>query len=395
MEINELKIVFYAIPVYQLFYFTIQVLITQKPAATRVSMGVFMLSISILATFVAVKANNSISMHVVMPLALFLAASLPFTLYRYLFGMHINSNPNSMALLLKGLSLPLLILPAIYFILNTSLAGTRHPSSVSEAHKTLLGSGGAVFTTVFLLAVIYYLFWQLKNAALIYKLSRTTTQHPNPARQKAIKQLKIVYLRIAFTGFSLSLLLPVYFLGQLQQYTIGFTVYNTILLITSALLGNSTIKLFEKTHNEKSRQGYTPHQEVFRKHGIGLTPHNEKHNPFKDKAQSEQLKKKLIHLMNEKKPYTNPAFGLDDLCKMLGDNKRKVGYLINDIMGKNFYSLINEYRIEESIRLMNNTRNKYTLETIAKMAGFRSKTSFYSAFRKLKNVTPSKYRIHT
>jgi len=53
-------------------------------------------------------------------------------------------------------------------------------------------------------------------------------------------------------------------------------------------------------------------------------------------------------------------------------------------------SFINEFRINEAMRLLSKPENKkYTIETISRKVGFNSISAFNSAFKKTSNVTPS------
>ncbi|TVQ15717.1 MAG: AraC family transcriptional regulator [Bacteroidetes bacterium] len=390
MEINELKIVFYSIPVYQLFYFTIQVVIARKPSASRVFLGVFLLTITAIATFIAFKAKYSGNADALYPIIIFLVASLPYTFYRYQNGSQPGTSRNSLTELLKGYSLPIILLPVLYpLLLQVSL---QH-EIVLQTSRTHLALAEILPKLLLGMAATYYIYWQLKNVAKIYNLCRLSVQHPNPQRKKANLHLKNLQLIITCTAFFLSVILPAFLLGQLHEYATGVIVYNLLLLISTALMGSSALKLHSKDENKLSLNGYSVNESSLYNQNIGLSSDTKICNPFKNQAEAELLKKQIIRIMEKKKPYKDAAFGLDDLCRLLGENKRKVGYLINDIMGKNYYSLINEYRVEESIRLMESNQKKYTIETIAGMVGFRSKTSFYSAFKKFKNITPYKYRV--
>ena len=60
--------------------------------------------------------------------------------------------------------------------------------------------------------------------------------------------------------------------------------------------------------------------------------------------------------------------------------------------GKGVNSIVNEYRVNEARRLLSDTENlTLTIEYIGNKAGFKSKPSFYNAFKKITGVTPSFY----
>ena len=58
----------------------------------------------------------------------------------------------------------------------------------------------------------------------------------------------------------------------------------------------------------------------------------------------------------------------------------------------NFYEFINQYRIDEVKRLMDDPANKHLkLISLAYDAGFNSKASFNRIFKQMTEMTPSQY----
>jgi AraC-like DNA-binding protein len=52
---------------------------------------------------------------------------------------------------------------------------------------------------------------------------------------------------------------------------------------------------------------------------------------------------------------------LQQLAENIDVHSNVLSYVINTTLGKNFYDLINEYRIEEFINLYQNSYDKYTI----------------------------------
>ena len=84
------------------------------------------------------------------------------------------------------------------------------------------------------------------------------------------------------------------------------------------------------------------------------------------------------------------AASMRDVAKELNIRPHLISQLLNDNLNKNFSSFINEYRINEAKRIMVSEGN-LKIEVIAEMCGFNSNSTFYSAFKKFTNTTPSKY----
>ena len=66
--------------------------------------------------------------------------------------------------------------------------------------------------------------------------------------------------------------------------------------------------------------------------------------------------------------------------------------MINEHMGKNFYTLVNDYRIEEvKRRLQDPEYSNLTILAIAYDSGFNSKSSFNTIFKEKTGMPPSEY----
>jgi YesN/AraC family two-component response regulator len=60
-------------------------------------------------------------------------------------------------------------------------------------------------------------------------------------------------------------------------------------------------------------------------------------------------------------------------------------------MDKNFYGLINEYRVREVMHIVENNNYNYTIDSIAEKVGFHSRSSFYACFKKYTGQTPKEF----
>ena len=82
-----------------------------------------------------------------------------------------------------------------------------------------------------------------------------------------------------------------------------------------------------------------------------------------------------------------------DIARKIGTSKQKLTYVINNVMGTNFYGIINKYRVLEAKELLKRPENQnYNIDAISQMVGFQSKSSFNGCFRKITGLTPSEFR---
>ena len=108
-------------------------------------------------------------------------------------------------------------------------------------------------------------------------------------------------------------------------------------------------------------------------------------------TEAEFLIQQLNSLMQEKELYKDTDVKLQSVAKNIHISTHKLSQLLNDNLGKSFASFINDHRIEEAKRLLQEN-NQFTLETIGFEAGFSSKSSFYATFKKIVGKTPSEFQ---
>ena len=102
---------------------------------------------------------------------------------------------------------------------------------------------------------------------------------------------------------------------------------------------------------------------------------------------------KLSELMSEKKPYLNEKLTISELAELLNISRHTLTQIINEKLNKNFYTFINEYRVEEVKKvLINDSKKHYSILGIAYECGFNSKSTFNALFKKYTDYTPSEYR---
>ncbi len=100
----------------------------------------------------------------------------------------------------------------------------------------------------------------------------------------------------------------------------------------------------------------------------------------------------VLQVLEQEKLFLNPELSLNDLAGKLNINSGHVSQVINELLGKNFNQLINEYRVAEVKR--NILDDKRTLLGIAYDSGFNSKSAFNRLFKEIEGETPSEYKMN-
>ncbi len=108
--------------------------------------------------------------------------------------------------------------------------------------------------------------------------------------------------------------------------------------------------------------------------------------------QVDDLGKNIIDYLKNEKPFLNPEYNLDMMANDLDISKHKLSQVINSGQGKNFYKLINEFRINEvKEKLLDPAFKHYSILGIAVECGFNSKTSFNRIFKEETGLTPTEF----
>lgn len=106
-----------------------------------------------------------------------------------------------------------------------------------------------------------------------------------------------------------------------------------------------------------------------------------------------EMLRELDRRMREDQLYAKPRLNLERLAEQLNLSPRQLSHLINHYFHKNFFEFINDYRLEQvKIRLRSEEWKDKSVQEIYESVGFRSKSSFFTLFRKATGVTPSQYR---
>lgn len=124
-------------------------------------------------------------------------------------------------------------------------------------------------------------------------------------------------------------------------------------------------------------------------------PKEEEQEPEPD--ESEMAKARiLVTLMNdyisEHKPFRNPGFNLTDLSKSISVPEYHLHYIFRNIIKKPFVEFRTELRVAHVIQNLNKGMSDIiTIEAIGADAGFNSRATFFTSFKKYTGMTPKQY----
>lgn len=161
------------------------------------------------------------------------------------------------------------------------------------------------------------------------------------------------------------------------QILYGIPIYrkgkNNVILPDNKLLIDSRSSLPEEEITRPSNPNYA----------VGEKPTVD---PFTD------LGRRILEVMEQEKPYTNPDFSLDMLSEIMDTPKHHLYYCFRNILNTKFTQLRMDYRIEHAKKLIAAVDlNTVTLESVGKDSGFASKSGFYNTFKAEVGCSPGEY----
>ncbi len=105
------------------------------------------------------------------------------------------------------------------------------------------------------------------------------------------------------------------------------------------------------------------------------------------------LYERILDLLKEEKLFVRFEVSVAMLADRLNTNEKYISTAINRGSGMNFYHFINTWRINEAKDILQkDTQNSLTLEQVMYQVGFRSRTTFTAAFKKMTGLTPGQFR---
>lgn len=106
------------------------------------------------------------------------------------------------------------------------------------------------------------------------------------------------------------------------------------------------------------------------------------------------LRHRIINLFENTDEIFAEDFNMNKLATLVGSNYKNVSQVINELIGKNFNTLLNEYRIQEACRRFIDVANygNYTIEAVGNSVGYGSRSTFVTQFKTITGLTPSEFQ---
>lgn len=100
----------------------------------------------------------------------------------------------------------------------------------------------------------------------------------------------------------------------------------------------------------------------------------------------------VSQMMEAERFYLDQDLSLTSLAKHLGFKNKELSQIINQGFGENFYHYVNRFRVQHFKKLMKDESfGNMSIDGLSSECGFKSKSTFYAAFKKVEGMTPKQF----
>lgn len=223
---------------------------------------------------------------------------------------------------------------------------------------------------------------QLLNVGEMQFLDELNTANERMVEAQRQKEAQSVILRLVVA-------IAVVFLLMLVLLALGYRRQR----IANIRLYDKSVEALKREATERTLRQKLQEQIALSPTTDDKKPKHQTHRAMGEE-ESDELMEKIERIMDDAEVICNPDFSVKRLAELACEKYWIVSQVINEKCGKNFNALLNDHRISEACRRMNDTANygQFTIETISSGVGFKSRSNFISTFKRVTGLTPSEYQ---
>lgn len=397
---DSIYVILFSIPVYQLIFYTVQLVSFRRKNPSKKYLGLLLLSMTVFLIFNAIHFlgyTETFSYIYFLYLPVLLSVAPAYFLYILSITRENHDVKKRQRLILFSPAILMLVVNLIFYLPldHASRIVLLSPNSGQEVLNAQ--ELPALLMNLWILGILM-VFAQIAFA--VFKVVRiiqqeTEIMHQQPTHLaylewKWILGISICVLIFLVINVLIEMIIPIRMIGMAL-------VYNLLMLVSGGIAGYMGMKQ-DDLLNQVEKVNVLPNDEIsiLDANGPAEVIQPEGAQQFISTSEAALLNKRIINYLETEKPYLKPDFSLHDLCNHLGVSRRKISYVLNVSMEKNFYGIVNEYRIKAAEEhLKNGDGSQFKIEVLGEMVGFQSKSSFNACFKKVTGMTPSEYRART
>jgi len=301
---------------------------------------------------------------------------IPFNFYYltmplfYLYVRHVSNN------ILKKMKVVILLLPGILEFFTYSILFLQKTEQKLNFQNSDTFMFWLELLTMF--SIPYSFYYGFLTIKYINKHKENVENYYSNTQGKLLLWAKGVTIFLLVFIF---LMISSLFLGEEYRSEYAYPILSSINVLFIFWIGISGVKqskIFDSRNLSLNQKSITDDSDTSKS----------------NKTASENLHYlKLVELMINDKIFLEPNISLVDVSKKLNISQRNLSELIRKNSNKNFNQFVNYYRVEEAKKLLKDSSNdNFNMLGIAYNAGFNSKASFYSVFKKFTSLTPTSFK---
>lgn len=395
---ENIYVILFSLPVYQLLFYTVQLISFKKSNPSRKYLGMLLFSMSLFLVMNAVYHLGyfqifALLFYIFMPVLL----AVPPIYFLYILSLTRENHDISFSSRFV-LFIPPLMVAIVNGIVYGLLPHEDKMSFFRDGFRVpeIAGRLAVYNELLFWVGAVGLLFLQIILAYV--RIQRILRKESFAMRQQPAH---LAYLEMKWIiGISAALMAFVVVNGLVnvvaptRNMAIAI-IYNIVMIVTGGIVGYLGMKQ-DALLNQVSKMSSISFSDAVISESQNMRPEIKitlAAAGLLTSTEVESILSALKSLMEKEKPYLDPNFSMSRLCDLASISRRKMTYVINDVMKKNFYGVINEYRIQEATELFKkDSQNQLKIESIAEMVGFQSKSSFNACFKKFTGQTPSEFK---
>ncbi|HON79400.1 MAG TPA: 7TM-DISM domain-containing protein [Spirochaetota bacterium] len=281
----------------------------------------------------------------------------------------------------------LVIIPGI--LIYRKILNIKEVSGLLDRITHVIIAGGAVLAVLSLFPVAQHIKTFLASGFLIFGIliyvAGFILTIPDISR-------KALYLLIGWALFLVSLFFNVmYHIGVIQYSHLA--VYGFVIMLPVELFFFK-LSLSERTREmQRVIQSYKKinSELIMKLEAITNSPRPQYTRSYISGLDTDEVLSELRRFMDIEQLYLDDTLSPAILCERLNITSYQLSELLNKVLNTNFTRLINEYRVIESQKIMDNHPSRTILQ-VAHESGFASKPTFNREFKRITGKTPMEYQ---